>query len=65
MELKVTHTHIEELLCILDALRIRIHREKVLRMRFAEIVLIWMIVDKKLTISRIKAHKHSSRIGNF
>ena len=34
-------------------------------MRFAEVVLIWMIVDKKFTISRIKAHKNLCRLLHF
>ena len=65
MELEVTHTHIEELLRVLDALRIRIHREKILRMRLAEIVLVWMIVYKKFAFGRIEAHEHLSRLCNL
>ena len=65
VELKVTHTYVEEFLCVLDALWIRVNRKKVLRMWFAEIVLVRMIVNKKVTLSRIKAHEYLSRLSNF
>ena len=65
MELKVAHTYIEEFLCVLDALWIRVNRKKVLWMWLAEIVLVWMIVNQKVALSRIKAHKHLCRLSNL
>ena len=53
MELKVAHTYIEEFLCVLDALWIRVNRKKVLWMWLAEIVLVWVVVDKKFAFCRI------------
>ena len=62
VELEVTHTYIEEFLCVLDALWIRIYRKKILRMRFAEVMLVWVVVDKKFAFCRIKAHKDLCRL---
>ena len=65
VELKVTHSDIEQFLSVRDALRIRIHWKKVLRMRLAQVMLIRMVVDKKLSLGRIQAHEHFRRLRDL
>ena len=49
MELKVAHPYIVQFFCILYAFGIRIYGKKILWMRLAEVMPVWVIVNKKFS----------------